>query len=31
MNKLLKFLIYNMKTFDGAKGSAEGIINAMNK
>ena len=31
MNKLLKFLIYNMKTFDGSRNTAEGIINAMNK
>ena len=31
MDKLLKFLIYNMKTFDGSKGSAEGIIDALNK
>lgn len=31
MNKLMRFLIYNLKTFDGARGSAQGIINALNK
>jgi len=31
MNKLLKFLIYNLKTFDGQRDSAVGLINALNK
>jgi hypothetical protein len=31
MNKLMRFLINNLNTFDGARGSAQGIINALNK
>jgi len=31
MNKLLKFLIYNLKTFDGQRDSAVKLINALNK
>ena len=31
MNKLLKFLIYSLRTLDGSRNSASNVLNLMNK